>query len=755
MDQKGNITAGALLAFTMLTVLAFPVKAEEPEEEDQNTVVGGEEIYEEISDDSEENYSIETYAETPVTNITLDQTELTFNVVGQTAQLTVTVIPEDASEKDDVSWGSDDESIAAVDENGTVTAIADGTAHITASLISEGKTFTAACTVKVSLYNGFNKDPDSTDWYYYSKGKVDTGVTDVKKGTVDGKSGWWNVIKGKVTKGVTVAKNSNGWWYINNDGMVDFSYNGFAKNSNGSWYCENGKVTFSKNDILKDSTGAIGTKGDWYYVIGSKVQAGYTGVSDFKNANGWWYIKNGKVDFTANTVAKNKNGWWYVTGGQVQFGFTGLADYKNANGWWYIKNGKVDFTHNGVDKNKNGWWYVTGGKVQFGYTGLADYKNANGWWYIKNGQVDFTHNGVDKNKNGWWYVLAGRVRFDYTGVCNYKNANGWWYVKDGKVDFSYTGSGANRHGVWYVKNGKVDFSFTGTFKSGGVTYRAKNGRVISRSSGSEGYSLTASQLDRAKSDKGIWISDHTFTQDEYYALVKKFMSSDPYATQRGYRMTGSNFVFDLNPGSRWDCSSMTEYFLSRYVCYYASKHYDASQSNPDASESKLQQTALKVVPPSGTSSFYKEITSNSLRYYLPETSTYNGYKGAVASAETVTLTQMQYWGNPVYTADTYKQISYTNPGELQVGDLLFFGSAPGTNGQKYGSVTHTAIYLGEYYGKGNGYYMLENIGYPPRKVYEYEGSGTVAGVQISYFETEVGSESHVLWHAARVINVEN
>ncbi len=267
-------------------------------------------------------------------------------------------------------------------------------------------------TGDTSDFNGFHQKPGSDDWYYYVDGNVDTGLTDVVKGTVDGTSGWWNVINGKVTRAETVAKNSSGWWYIDANGMVDFDYTGFAKNNNGSWYCEKGKVTFQKQDIIKDSAGALGEKNAWYYVIDSQVQTGFTGLGNFRNTNGWWYITRGKVDFSHNGVDKNKNGWFYVTGGKVQADFTGLANYKNANGWWYIKNGKVDFNHNGVDKNKNGWFYVTGGKVQFGYTGLANYKNSNGWWYIKGGKVDFSATTVAKNKNGWWYVYNGKVLFD-------------------------------------------------------------------------------------------------------------------------------------------------------------------------------------------------------------------------------------------------------------------------------------------------------------------------------------------------------
>ncbi len=394
-------------------------------------------------------------------------------------------------------------------------------------------------------YTGFWQDPDDGNWYYYTNGVKATGTTDVIKGTVDGQSGWWNVIKGKVTKDVTVAKNSNGWWYIDNNGMVDFSYNGFAKNSNGSWYCENGKVTFSKNDILKDSTGAIGAKGDWYYVAGSKVQAGYTGVSDFKNANGWWYIKNGKVDFTANTVAKNKNGWWYVLGGKVQFNFSGLADYKNANGWWYIKNGKVDFTHNGIDKNKNGWWYV------------------------KNGKVDFSHNGVDKNENGWWYVTGGQVQFSFTGLADYKNANGWWYIKNGKVDFTANTIAKNKNGWWYVKNGKVDFS------AGDYSFAANTSQILDvRASGNTGtltmYNKNGNSFTKVSS-ASCYVGRNGVTSNKIQG---------DYKTPAGVYTLSHAFGVASDPGSTRDYLKVNQYhyWVGDSSCKYYNQLVDSRET---------------------------------------------------------------------------------------------------------------------------------------------------------------------------------
>ncbi len=263
-----------------------------------------------------------------------------------------------------------------------------------------------------------------------------------------------NAKNGLVGSGVVLKKDSDGVWRYYVNGEFNKNYSGFASNAYGDWYVKNGCVLFDTTDILKDTTGVLGDKGAWYYVIDSKVQYDFTGLSNFKNANGWWYIVKGKVDFTHNGVDKNKNGWFYVTDGKVQFGFTGLANYKNNNGWWYITKGAVDFTHNGVDKNKNGWWYVTGGKVQFGFTGLANYKNSNGWWYVSGGKVDFTHSGVDKNKYGWFYVAGGKVQFGFTGLAS------------------------NKNGTWYINGGAVQFGFNGTVTAGGRRYTVRNGKVV-------------------------------------------------------------------------------------------------------------------------------------------------------------------------------------------------------------------------------------------------------------------------------------
>ena len=78
-------------------------------------------------------------------SITLNKATLSL-FVGQTEQLTATVLPDNAADKT-VTWLSNKEDVASVDENGNVTAIAIGSATITATTIIGAKT--AICTLNV------------------------------------------------------------------------------------------------------------------------------------------------------------------------------------------------------------------------------------------------------------------------------------------------------------------------------------------------------------------------------------------------------------------------------------------------------------------------------------------------------------------------------------------------------------------------------------------------------------------------------
>lgn len=81
-----------------------------------------------------------------VESVSLDQTEYTFNTIGNTLTLMATVLPADATEKS-VEWSSDNEDVATVDNNGRVTAKDNGTATITVKTKDQEKTATCVITV--------------------------------------------------------------------------------------------------------------------------------------------------------------------------------------------------------------------------------------------------------------------------------------------------------------------------------------------------------------------------------------------------------------------------------------------------------------------------------------------------------------------------------------------------------------------------------------------------------------------------------
>ncbi len=85
-----------------------------------------------------------TIAAVPVANVTLDHTVLAL-FPGDTTALTAKVEPDTATDKT-VTWESSDPNVATVDQSGKVTAVAPGTATITAT--AGGKT--ATCTVTVT-----------------------------------------------------------------------------------------------------------------------------------------------------------------------------------------------------------------------------------------------------------------------------------------------------------------------------------------------------------------------------------------------------------------------------------------------------------------------------------------------------------------------------------------------------------------------------------------------------------------------------
>lgn len=94
---------------------------------------------------------------TPITSLKLDAVSLSLNP-GTSVALIADVVPLDHT--DILVWSSSDEKVAVVDENGVVTAVADGTAVIT---VSNGADKTASVSVTVKEYTPGEKPGDPDD----------------------------------------------------------------------------------------------------------------------------------------------------------------------------------------------------------------------------------------------------------------------------------------------------------------------------------------------------------------------------------------------------------------------------------------------------------------------------------------------------------------------------------------------------------------------------------------------------------------
>lgn len=110
-----------------------------------------------------------------VTGVTLDKKTAELKV-GESATLKATVNPSDATDKS-VTWSSSDEKVATV-TNGTVKAVAAGTATITVTTKDGGFTATCEVTVKADETDTEDTDTEITDTDNTDTDDTDTDDTD-------------------------------------------------------------------------------------------------------------------------------------------------------------------------------------------------------------------------------------------------------------------------------------------------------------------------------------------------------------------------------------------------------------------------------------------------------------------------------------------------------------------------------------------------------------------------------------------------
>ena len=131
----------------------------------------------------------------PVTSVSLDNDRLDL-IEGETAQLTATVLPENATNKN-VAWNSSDESIATVDQNGNIKAISEGNTTIT--VITEDGKRIATCEVDVTNktipVTGVTLDRDKLELV---EGRVAKLVASILPTNATNKNVTWSSLKSSV-----------------------------------------------------------------------------------------------------------------------------------------------------------------------------------------------------------------------------------------------------------------------------------------------------------------------------------------------------------------------------------------------------------------------------------------------------------------------------------------------------------------------------------------------------------------------------
>lgn len=293
----------------------------------------------------------------PVSGVNLSDSSIEL-VEGDSKQLSATVSPDNATDKS-VSWKSADPSIATVDNNGKVTAVATGETTITVTTTDGGRTASCTITVKPVEATALSIDPSTAE--IVKGGSLELQVTFVPENTTDKELTWSSTNP-------SVAS-------VSEDGVVNALNEGktkiYATASNGvKNYCE---VTVLRDESLKGISFGVSSmelkvgetrRIDVYF---TPDYAANTHLSWESSANGVVTVKDGDVTGVSEGEA-------VITATSEEGGFTAsckvIVSNKNETGIYFIaghgylyKNGTVYSTdyHNCVCSDEDGNLYIVVG----------------------------------------------------------------------------------------------------------------------------------------------------------------------------------------------------------------------------------------------------------------------------------------------------------------------------------------------------------------------------------------------------------
>lgn len=250
---------------------------------------------------------------------------------------------------------------------------------------------------------------------------------------------------------------------------ISSTYTGLAQEVSGTWYyLVNGKPDFTYSNL-------VNYNGSWFYVHNGIIDWSYTTLSQVNGSGVWYYVKNGKLDWNFTGLYQFYSTWYYIQKGRLNWGYNNLVYW--AGNWFYVKGGRIDWNYSNLVQYSGKWFYVHNGKIDWSYSTLAQVNGSGTWYYVKNGQIDWNYTGLSQYYTTWYYINKGRLDWGYTGLAYY--GGGWFYVKGGRLDWSYTGL-AYYNGDWfYMENGKLNWGYSGkaTIPGYNKQFDVVNGKV--------------------------------------------------------------------------------------------------------------------------------------------------------------------------------------------------------------------------------------------------------------------------------------
>lgn len=311
-----------------------------------------------------------------VTSIALNKSATTI-FVGNTEQLTATITPSNATNKN-TSWTSSDSSTATVSSNGLVTAVALGVATITVTTADGG--FKATCTVTVSV-----AAPDNAWWYYnLTPSQIDSYVSSNNGRIISLQVEQISPIIFTVAMVQNTGSFAKTWWWFYDltRGQLETKLTDLnARITYFDAYDVNGTTYFAA--VLLSNTGADMKKWWWY---DGQTQAQVDALVQQNNArliNLHGYMTGAGMRYAvvmiSNTGADTKTSWYYcgITATQItsyieQYSAIMInLEPADSNGSTF----NVIMEHNLI---REYWWYYYGSTA----TQLSDHLAVLGAWVL-------------------------------------------------------------------------------------------------------------------------------------------------------------------------------------------------------------------------------------------------------------------------------------------------------------------------------------------------------------------------------------